>query len=265
METFAGKTALVTGASSGIGYALAQSLASRGAHVIITARSEDKLNTLAEELRQKGVDVHVFVCDLSIPGASERLYDWTIQQGLTVDLLINNAGYGKWGEFTSFDRETYNNMLQLNVNSLTDLCHLFIPGMLERGGGGIINVGSTASFIPIPYSAVYGASKAYVLMLSEALQGEYGEHGIHVMALCPGGTASDFAAVASSGSITERDDYDTPELVANTGLDAFLAGKMTVITGGRSNQMIGFLPRILPRTRVVKIITNTWKKRLGIN
>lgn len=265
METFSGKTALVTGASSGIGRAFVQLLASRGSNLIIVARSEDKLNALADELRHKGTNVHVFVCDLSERGATERLHEWTIEQNLIVDLLINNAGYGKWGEFTSFDRDTYNNMLQLNVNALTDLCHLFIPGMVERGGGGVINIGSTASFAPVSYSAVYGASKAYVLMLTEALYGEYSEAGIHVMALCPGGTATNFASVASSGNITGRDDYDTPELVAETGLDAFLAGKLTVITGGTRNKMAGFLPRVLSRTRVVKMIANGAKQRLGIS
>ena len=262
MKELKGKTALVTGASSGIGMALAKSLAARGSHLIITARSEDKLNALANELRQKGITVHVFAEDLSEAGAAKRLYEQVIGANLKVDLLINNAGYGKWGEFLSETTETYANMLQLNINALTELCHLFIPAMLERGEGGIINVGSTASFVPVPYAAVYSASKAYVIMFTEALQGEYGDRGLQAMTLCPGGTASNFASVASS-EYDFQNNTDTPEFVAETGIQAFLDGKLAVITG-RNNQIAGILPRFLPRRTVMNMVGNTFKQRIGM-
>lgn len=262
MKQLTGKTALVTGASSGIGLAMARSLAARGVHLIITARSEDKLHEIAAELQKSGVDVRVFRSDLSQKGAALHLFEQVEKAGLQVDLLINNAGFGKWGEFLEFNREQYNEMLQLNINALTELCHLFIPGMLSRGEGGIINVGSTGSFVPVPFAAVYSASKAYVLLFTEALQGEYGDRGLSIMTLCPGGTDSNFGTVANPDVKRDIADYDTPEFVAETGLEAFLKGQLYVITGNK-NKTVALLPRILSRKRVLKIIGDTWKKRIG--
>jgi len=262
MNTYQGKMVLVTGASSGIGLEMSKALAARGANVIITARSEGKLNALADELRQTGVEAHVFAGDLSQTGTAQALFDWTVEQGLTVDLLINNAGYGKWGKFSKFDRDTYNNMIQLNINALTELCHLFVEGMAERGDGGIINVGSTASFVPVPYSAVYGATKAYVIMLSEALNAEYRDRGVHVMTLCPGATESGFQAVAG-GENAEISGADTSEFVAVAGLDAFLEGKLTIITG-RQNQMMGLFPRFLSRQQALNMVVSRTKERFDI-
>ncbi|HEX9922891.1 MAG TPA: SDR family oxidoreductase [Anaerolineae bacterium] len=262
MKQLAGKTALVTGASSGIGLAMARSLAARGVHLIITARSADKLHEIAAELQKSGVDVRVFRSDLSQKGAPQLLFDQVDKAGLQVDLLINNAGFGKWGEFLEFNREQYDEMLQLNINALTELCHLFIPGMLRRGAGGIINVGSTGSFVPVPFAAVYSASKAYVLMFTEALQGEYGDRGLSIMTLCPGGTDSNFGTVANPDVKRDIAGYDTAEFVAETGLEAFLDGKLYVITGSK-NKTVALLPRLLSRKRVLKIIGATWKKRIG--
>jgi short-subunit dehydrogenase len=262
MKQLKGKTALVSGASSGIGLALARSLARRGAHLVITARSEDKLNELAAELQKLGVSVHVFASDLSQKGAAAHLFEQVEKAGLQIDLLINNAGFGQWGDFLDVSRETYEEMLQLNINALTELCHLFIPAMLKRGEGGIINVGSTASFIPVPFAAVYSATKAYVLMFTEALQGEYAERGISCMTLCPGGTASNFATVANPGQKLKTSGFkDSPESVAETGLEAFISGKLYVITG--ANKIVGILPRLLSRKQTLKIVTNTWKKSIG--
>lgn len=262
MNQLTGKTALITGASSGIGLALARSLAARGMHLIITARSENRLHEIAAELQKLGVDVHVFRSDLSQKGAAERLFEQVDKAGLHVDLLINNAGFGKWGEFLEIERVKYEEMLRLNINALTELCHLFIPGMLKRGEGGIINVGSTGSFVPVPFAAVYSASKAYVLLFTEALQGEYGHRGLRIMTLCPGGTDTNFATVANPNIKRNVTDFDTPEFVAEAGLEAFLKGKLYVITGSR-NKMTAFLPRILSRKRVLKIVGDTWKKRIG--
>ena len=151
MKAYTGKTALITGASSGIGLALAHALARRGTHVLLTARSTETLKEVAVGIKKTGVDAHVFPEDLSRRGAAQRLHDAVTREGLTVDLLINNAGYGRWGAFDEFARDDYGAMIQLNITALTELCHLFIPDMVTRGGGGVINVGSIASFLPVPY------------------------------------------------------------------------------------------------------------------
>ena len=186
MSIYTGKKTLVTGASAGIGYALAEELAERGSEVIITARRQDRLEELARKIEHAGGTIHIFLEDLSQPGSGRKLYDRVKSAGLQVDLLINNAGYGRWGDLTSHDREDYAKMLQLNVTTLTDLCHLYLPDMVAQGGGGIINVGSMASLSPIPYASVYSSSKAYVLMFSEAIRYEYQDRGVKVMALLPG-------------------------------------------------------------------------------
>ena len=162
MSIYKDKKVLITGASTGIGCALAEELNKRGAEVILTARSEDKLHALAEKIKASGGKAHVFPEDLSIQGSAEALYNKIKTQNLSVDILINNAGYGRWGELTSFERDDYAEMLQLNVVTLTDLCHLYLPDMVQQGGGGIINVGSMASLAPIPYASIYSSSKAYV-------------------------------------------------------------------------------------------------------
>ena len=265
---FKNKTALVTGASSGIGLAIAEELAKRGANLILTARSEDKLNEVAETVRQLGREAHVFASDLSVPNAGEELYTAITQAGLSVDLLINNAGYGRWGKFTKFEREDYAKMIQLNIVALTDLCHLFIPDMVKKGSGGIINVGSVASFGPVPYANVYSSTKAYVLNFSEALRFEYQEEGMRVMALCPGGTQSNFATTATDksekarsnvGRMERSNSYLSAEVVANECLDAFLKDKLYIITG-RNNKIMMAIGRHLPRKTMLNLTGNMFKK-----
>ena len=265
---FKNKTALVTGASSGIGLAIAEELAKRGANLILTARSEDKLNEVAETVRHLGREAHVFASDLSVPNAGEELYTAITQAGLSVDLLINNAGYGRWGKFTKFEREDYAKMIQLNIVALTDLCHLFIPDMVKKGSGGIINVGSVASFGPVPYANVYSSTKAYVLNFSEALRFEYQEEGIRVMALCPGGTQSNFATTATDksekarsnvGRMERSNSYLSAEVVANECLDAFLKDKLYIITG-RNNKIMMAIGRHLPRKTMLNLTGNMFKK-----
>jgi short-subunit dehydrogenase len=272
MNSYKGKTALITGASSGIGLAMAHELSKRGAMVIIAARSRDKLDMEAQVIRKNGNQAHTFTTDLSLPNSAEKLYGEIISAGLNIDLLVNNAGYGRWGDFTEFDREDYGLMIQLNITSLTDLCHLAIPDMISKGGGGIINVGSTASFVPVPYSAVYGASKAYVLMFSESIRYEYADQNINVMALCPGATKSNFSTVATANSSVElqklnakiADDIqsgETSEEVAVEGLDVFLQNKSFVLTG-KSNKKMGIVPRFLTREKMLKIVGDGFRKRV---
>jgi len=269
--TFKNKTVLVTGASSGIGLAMAKELSKRGANLILTARSENKLNEVAAIVRKTGSEAHVFTSDLSIPKSGKKLYDAITQAGLSVDLLINNAGYGRWGEFTSFEREDYGKMIQLNITALTDLCHLFLPDMVKKGSGGIINVGSIASFSPVPYGNVYSSTKAYVLNFTEALRYEYKNKGVQIMALCPGGTTSNFATVASEKSekiqarakkMEKSSSMLSAEVVANECLNAFLKDKMYIITG-RSNKIMQAIGHHLPRKTMLKLAGNMFKKMGG--
>jgi short-subunit dehydrogenase len=188
-------------------------------------------------------------------------------------LLINNAGYGRWGEFCEFDSEDYAQMIQLNITSLTDLCRLAIPDMVTRGEGGVINIGSTASFLPVPFASVYSASKAYVLLFSEAIRYEYESKGVQIMTLCPGATATDFSRVASEKSSAELHDLNrqlaesgkagmTSEAVAVEGLDAFLKGEIYKIAG-KENRKFALLPRLLSRAKVLKIAGDTFRKRVA--
>lgn len=272
MDSYEGKTALVTGASSGIGLAMAHELSNRGAIVIMAARSRDKLNSEAELIRKNGHEAHVFTSDLSQPNSAEKLYREVVNAGLNIDLLVNNAGYGRWGDFTEFDRDDYSLMVQLNITSLTDLCHLAIPDMISKGGGGIINVGSTASFVPVPYSAVYGATKAYVLMFSESIRYEYADKNINVMALCPGATKSNFSTVAAANSSEELQKLnakiakdtqsgETSEEVAIEGLDVFLQNKSYVLTG-KSNKKMAIVPRFVTREKMLKMAGDGFRKRV---
>ena len=273
MDTFKEKTALITGASSGIGLALAHELASRGAHVILTARSGDKLEAEAETIRAAGNKAYAYTADLTVPGSAEKLYSEITGDGLAIDLLINNAGYGRWGGFAEFPRSDYAQMIQLNITSLTELCHLAIPDMVTRGGGGVINIGSTASFLPVPFASVYSASKAYVLMFSEALRYEYAEQGVRIMTVCPGATATKFSAVASEKSSTDLQSInaklaeagkqgDSSESVAKEGLDAFLEDQVYVVTG-KGNRKFALLPRLLSRRKALKIAGDAFRKRVA--
>ena len=274
MSIYDGKKVLITGASAGIGYALSKELVKRGSEVIVTARRKDRLETLAQEIEKTGGKAHIFVEDLSIPESGKKLYDQIKSAGLNIDILINNAGYGRFGELTSNARDDYSKMLQLNVITLTDLCHLYIPDMITQGGGGIINVGSMASLSPIPYASVYSSSKAYVLMFSEAIRYEYQEKGIKVMALLPGGTESEFARVATEKSeiLTKRYEkrvgtaaggtMQTSLEVAIECLDAFEKNKQYLICGSR-NRFLYKLTRIMSRQRVLKMTGGIFKKIAG--
>ena len=274
MYTYQNKSVLITGASTGIGYALAKELAKDAKQLILTAtaRSEDKLKILADNIKASGVEAHVFLKDLSIPGAAEELYNEITNSGLSIDLLINNAGYGRWGELTSIDRDDYANMIQLNIVALTDLCHLCIPNMITQGGGGIINVGSMASLSPIPYAGIYSSSKAYVLMFSEAIRYEYQEKGIQVMALLPGGTESEFAKVATEKSekLTRRNEkrkgssigMQTSEEVAIECLAAFKKNKQYLLCG-RNNRILFTLTKFMTRKGILKMTGNMFKRIAG--
>ena len=270
MKSYKNKFVLVTGASGGIGKALAIDLASRGAELLLTARSKEQLEAVAMEIEEKGSKAHIFIEDLAQAGSGKRLHQQVIAADLNVDLLINNAGYGRWGRFGEFQRDDYAAMIQLNITSLTDLCHLFMPDMVDKGEGGVINIGSSASFLPVPYASVYSSTKAYVLMLSEALRYEYASSNVRVMASCPGATDSNFRNTASEKSSERlkqrisklKDDGqvgDTCERVSQETLDAFLQNKHYIVPG-KGNSKFAFLPRILSRARVLKFTGDAFKK-----
>lgn len=185
-------TALITGASAGIGAAFAQELATRQTNLILVARSEAKPQQLAQQLQQYKIQVDIVVQDLTEPKAAKTVFDIVTEKGLTIDLLINNAGFGEYGDFAELDGEQQVKMIQLNILALVDLTHHFLPGMRQRRSGGIINMCSVAAFQPMPYFSVYAASKAFVLSLSEALWAENQSYGVHIIAVCPGPTETNF-------------------------------------------------------------------------
>lgn len=261
MKSINGKVALITGASSGIGEAFAYKLAEMGAILVLTARRFDKLQELALKLNEQyGVRVFVFAADLIKKDAPEKLYDQIIKEGLTIDLLINNAGFGKWTNFLDETIEVYENMLELNINALVKLTHLFIPAMLKNGSGGIINVASTGAFQPCPYVGVYCASKSFVLAFSEALYGEYHKKGIIITALCPGNTSTGFQSIARAN--TRGMNADTPETVAHMGIKSMLKGKSFKIVGF-TNYLASFIPRLFPRKTVINIVSNMMHKKVN--
>lgn len=185
------KVALVTGASSGIGEALAVALAARGVHVILVARSLDRLQSLQVRIEKAGGRATVLPSDLSSPGAAQRLYDEVQQLQLSVDTLVNNAGFGFFGPFETEAPAHLSDMLQVNIVALTELSRLFVPSLLKSKGT-LLNIASTVAFQPSPYMSAYGATKAFVLSLSEALWAEYRSQGLHVTAVCPGPVETPF-------------------------------------------------------------------------
>ncbi|MFO0562594.1 MAG: SDR family oxidoreductase [Polyangiales bacterium] len=243
---FRGKHVLVTGASMGIGERFARALAARGARLILVARSRDKLEALARDL---GQGAEVIVEDLAQPGAAAHVLAAVQARGLTVDVLINNAGFGKYGPFEQQPIDELRSMIDLNVRSLVEMTHAFLP-LLERNRGGVIQVASTAAFQPVAFMSVYAASKAFVLSFSEALWAEYAPRGVRVLALCPGATETPFFARA--GEEAAFGAKASPDAVVRLGLEAFAAGRSTVVHGV-ANRLTSALPRLFPRSWVLKI------------
>ena len=192
------KLAVVTGASSGIGEALAAAMAAQGTHVVLVARSADRLNALAARIERAGGTATVIPLNLAAPGAAQTLFDEVEQRGLPVDTLVNNAGLGFYGPFETEAPTHLGEMLQVNVVALTELTRLFIPSLLARRGT-ILNVASTVAFQPAPYMSAYGATKAFVLSLTEALWAEQHGRGLHVAAVCPGPVETPFIDAMGAG------------------------------------------------------------------
>ena len=243
------KVAVVTGASAGLGVEFARQLSKRGHRLVLAARRKDRLEELARELgNARAVSV-----DLSEEGAGDRLVADVAAAGEQIDVLINNAGYGLIGPFAQLDAARQRQMIELNVTSLTDLCRAVAPGMIERKSGAILNVASTAAFQPGPKMAVYFATKAYVLSLSEALHEELKPHGITVTCLCPGPTKTEFGDVAGFGG---NGMFDKLAMEAGPVVEAGLNGldrNKAVVVPGLVNKASANSSRFVPRSIVRKI------------
>ncbi len=254
----AGQTTLVTGASMGIGVDLAECVAKDGYDVILAARSEDALKSVADRLaKAHGVKTTAIAIDLGVPGGGEKLAAAIAARGLTVDVLVNNAGYGIAGAFDGSDRAAQLGMIDLNDRALAELTHIYWPRMLANRRGGVLNVASTASFQPGPLMAIYYASKAFVLSFSEALWKEAEGTGVRVSCLCPGPTASKFRERAGTGK-TRLSRTGTPmpsAVVAEMGYRAWKANQRVVITGTR-NRVAARLVPFLPRRTVLGLVHN---------
>ena len=243
------KVALITGASAGLGVEFARQLSKRGHRLVLVARRKERLEELARELgNARAVEM-----DLSKSGAAAKLVAELEQHGETVDLLVNNAGFGLIGRFAELDAKRERQMIDLNVGALTDLCRAVAPAMIERKSGAILNVASTAAFQPGPKMAVYFATKAFVLSLSEALHEELKPHGIKVSCLCPGPTRTEFGDVAGFGGngMFDRLAMNAAEVV-ETGLKG-LDSNRAVVVAGLVNKIGAASTRFAPRSVVRKI------------
>jgi len=258
------KTVLVTGASSGIGKAFAELFAGEGYKVVLASRSEEKLRGIARELLDRyGAATKVVSVDLARGDGARSLYDELRRQEIDIDVLVNNAGIGSYGLLHRQDVQSELEMLQVNVHSLAHLMMLFLPGMVARGSGRILNVGSTTSFYACPLSANYSASKAFVLSLTEAVAEEVRGTGVSVTALCPGSTATDFfrKAKMENQKVSEASALMDAAKVARIGYKALMDGKAFVIPG-MQNWLLAQAPRLFPRRIVARITRGVLEKTL---
>jgi len=251
-------TTLITGASSGIGLELAKQFAAGGDDLVLTARSEDKLNELAKELLQSHkVTVTVITCDLSKVDEVDRLYDRIRDSGIEIDTVVNNAGFGALGKFSELSVDRQTDMLMVNVVALTRLTRKLLPAMLQRRTGGVLNVGSIAAYQAGPNMAVYYASKAYVLSFTEGLREELAGTGLHVTCLEPGATETGFGQDSGMGKLGMFSSHAmSAAAVAEAGYQGYRRNADVIIPGWRNRLMVtgvGFLPRFATRKIVGKI------------
>jgi short-subunit dehydrogenase len=249
MNSFAGKWALITGASSGLGLEFADLLAAQKVNLVLAARRQESMEKLASDLRRKyAVNVLVEAIDLAAPGAASRLKCSLDERSVTVDVLLNNAGYGLHGVLLDTPIERTTDMIQLNITTLTELTYLFGRDMVARRSGHILLVASLMAFQAVPSYAAYAATKAYVLALGEAVHNELRPHGVVVTTLCPGHTATGFdAAAGATTSALLRLLTMKPRPVAASGIAALSKGRAMVVAG-LSNKMVAFSNRLTPRS-----------------
>jgi short-subunit dehydrogenase len=248
-------TALITGASNGIGLALAKIHAAKGGNLVLVARNKKKLNELKADWEQQyKISVYTIGKDLSHLNAAQEVYLETSAKNIQIDYLINNAGFGDFGMFVETNWEKEWQMINVNITALTQMTKLYLKDMVKRGTGKIMNVASTAAFQSGPTMAVYYATKAYVLHFSEAIDNEVREHGVTVTTLCPGATESGFQAAAAmeESNLVKGKKLPTSEKVAKYGYNAMLKGK-TVAIEGFMNRLLATSVRFIPRAIVVKV------------
>lgn len=249
---FAGKTVLITGASSGIGEEFAKDLAGKGANLVLVARRGDVLENLAEKLRQAhGCHVETIAKDLAQPEAAPELVSVLEHRGLQIDVLINNAGFASYGTIADSDAALLAEQIQLNVGTLVGLSTLLLPPMIQRRAGAIINVASTGAFQPLPRMAVYGASKAFVLSFTSALWEENRKTGVRVLALCPGATETPF--FDKTGDQAAAGKKRDPAQVVHTALEALDAGKPSVVDGTGNALAARVGVRLMPQRVVMAV------------
>jgi short-subunit dehydrogenase len=254
---WSGKWALITGASAGIGVALAEELAVGGTKLVLTARRKDRLDELARRLTATyKVTTEVFPADLADSNAPEEIFAFTKEKGIEINLLINNAGFGQYGEFHTVEVQRLLDMVQVNCHAVVHLTRLYLPEMIARRGGDVLILASTASFQAVPYISTYAATKAFDLLFAEGLAEEMRAYGIRVCALCPGSTESEFHAV--SGQEKFKRNAETAEKVAHTGLKALAAGKSYVISG-LGNYLGAHGERLVPRRFVTRVAAGMFK------
>ena len=255
MEDFSGKTALVTGASSGLGEAYALALADRGAKVILVARRADRLRALSDRINAKhGIYASTVIpMDLSSRDAASTLAKVIKGRGTQVDILVNNAGFGSTLNFIEEDHSSIVNELSVNVNALVELTHFFLPGMVERRNGVVINIASTAAFQSLPYMAVYGATKAFVLSFTEALWGETRKQGVRVVAVCPGPTQTEFFDAGGSSPALGKFIRSTEDVMETTFLALAKRNGRAVAIDGLLNKLTAASSRFFTRKFAVKL------------
>jgi short-subunit dehydrogenase len=246
MFPYRGHTALITGASIGIGEEFARVLAARGMNLVLVARNTDQMNVIASDLRAKhGTQVHVIGCDLSRDTAATELADEVRKTGVTVDLLINNAGFMTYGPFETIDPAQEHKEIMVNITAMVDLTHIYLPGMLGRRMGGVINVASIAGFQPIPLLTTYAATKAFVISFSVALWEECRGRNVRVLGLCPGTTKTELFERASAQNAAVGGVRTVQQVVA-TALKA-LDRKKSLVVDGFKNKLLTEGPRFIPR------------------
>ncbi len=258
IQEWNGKWALVTGASAGIGEAIAKELAAGGANLVLTARRVDRLQQLAANLRsQHKISTEIFEADLAKLLAPEEIFRFTEEKGISIDLLVNNAGFGQYGELSAVETQRLLDMVQVNCTAVLHLTRLYLPKMIARRRGDVLIVSSTAAFQAVPYISTYAATKVFDLYLAEGLAEEMKPHGIRVCALCPGTTESEFHEVAGHPAHS-KGRQETAQKVARTGLQALAAGKSYVISG-LGNYLGAHGERLVPRRFVTRVAAKMFR------
>jgi short-subunit dehydrogenase len=259
------KSTLITGASSGIGEAFARRLASEGHNLVLVARSENKLHQLCDELMLKhGITAHYVSTDLTAYGSHDELFRETERHGFEIEWLVNNAGMGSMGDFAEMDLDTAHSMIELNVASLVALTHLYLQGMRRRKSGAVINISSAAGFQPLPFFAVYAATKAFVTSFSEAIAEENRPFGVNVLAVCPGSTKTNFFKAGKIDRPIEVKGQQTPEQVVDTALRALKLHRRKVVSGFANLVGAiagGYLPSALTTRIVGRALRGKYQKQ----